>query len=156
MEPMLKKRRSTPTKSRHKKFSPTRIPFGVWIIIVGVTSVLAAVVMVSQNGASAAYIEPANDETYALGQKVFADTCATCHGPSGEGDIGPPMNGSGHTWHHLDDYLRTTVRDGIPGTQMQGHEDHLTPEEIDAVIAFVKTWWTPEQQVMQRTGRHPM
>ena len=66
------------------------------------------------------------------------------------------MDGSGHTWHHMDQYLRATVLDGIPDTQMLGHKDHLSPEEIDAVIAFVKTWWTPEQQVMQRTGRHPM
>jgi len=110
-----------------------------------------------QNSTASGAIEPAaSPAAIAQGKAIFDQTCAACHGPEGEGLVGSPLNGSAHAWHHVDDQLRLMVRDGIPNTQMVGHGEHLSAEEIDTVISYIKTWWTPEQQAMQRTGRHPM
>lgn len=74
------------SKGKQRKRSLRRIPFGAWIVIGDVVAVLAIGITVSPNDAFAAYIEPATDETYTLGKSVFAESCATCHGPSGEGN----------------------------------------------------------------------
>lgn len=144
--------------SRRRQRSLFRLPAWGWVSIIGAVLVLLPVTLILfQNNSASGDIEPAvSSEAFAQGKAIFDETCATCHGSNGEGLVGSPLNGSAHAWHHVDDQLRLMIRDGIPGTQMVGHGDHLTAEEIDTVISYIKTWWTPEQQAMQRTGRHPM
>ena len=144
--------------SRRPQRSLLRLPAWGWIALIGVLIVsLPIMLLLLQNNTASGYIEPAvSSDAFAQGKAIFDETCASCHGEAGQGVIGSPLNGSAHAWHHVDDQLRLMIRDGIPGTQMVGHGDHLTAEEIDAVIGYIKTWWTPEQQAMQRTGRHPM
>ncbi len=127
----------------------------VWALSLGVVLMVGGLIAAAA-GETEKSIDPTSPELVAQGQVIFTETCAACHGPNGEGDIGSPLNGSAHAWHHMDNQLRSVIRDGIPNTQMVGHKDHLTDQEIDAVISFIKTWWTPERQRMQRTGRHPM
>ncbi len=91
------------------------------------------------------------------GEQVFAMTCASCHGAGGEGadnwmmrgDDGrlppPPLDGSGHTWHHSDNVLYGIVSEGGLGlgfgSNMPAFKDQLTHEEIIAVLEYVKTLW---------------
>lgn len=91
------------------------------------------------------------------GEQIFAMTCASCHGANGEGadnwmvrgDDGrlppPPLDGSGHTWHHSDNVLYGIVSEGGLGlgfgSNMPAFKDQLTHEEIIAVLEFVKTLW---------------
>lgn len=117
------------------------------------------------------YIPPAvaNSETYELGQRVYANHCAECHGENGEGqfpdapmqpdDTGrigaPPHNSHGHTWHHGDGLLVRYVIEGGLGDPsrfypMPALGDVLTQEEVTAVIAYIKTLWSPEEQAVQR------
>lgn len=144
--------------SRPRQRSLARFPAWAWMSIIGAMIVLVPIgLMMLQNNAASGSIEPASSPAaIAQGKAIFDQTCAACHGPAGEGLVGSPLNGSAHAWHHVDDQLRLMVRDGIAGTEMAGHGDHLSVEEIDAVISYIKTWWTPDQQAMQRTGRHPM
>ena len=133
-----------------------RIPGWGWVLSAGIILILIGLGASGQSGRAASTIDPSSPVLVAQGQVIYAETCAVCHGENGEGLVGSPLNGSAHSWHHVDNQLRSVVRDGIPNSEMPPHGEHLTAQEIDAVLSFIKTWWTPEQQRMQRTGRHPM
>jgi len=104
-----------------------------------------------------------------LGQGVYADNCARCHGPKGEGQANwrqrkadgrlpaPPLNGSGHTWHHPDEHLFAVVSQGVEAlapagyaSDMRGFADKLSDHEIRAVLAYVKDWWPADIRARQR------
>jgi mono/diheme cytochrome c family protein len=108
-------------------------------------------------------------ETYELGQRIYNVQCAACHGINGEGQFpnaplerditgrygAPPHDETGHTWHHDDDLLIQITKEGGMGDPvnfyvMPAFESILSDREIEAVIAYIKTMWTPEQQAMQR------
>lgn len=143
-------------KGRRKKKAGSRIPGWVWLVMLGTVLVVLGVVAALRPSGGAAEIALASPEVLAQGAAVYSETCAACHGAEGEGNVGPALNGSMHSWHHVDDQLRSVILDGRPGTAMVGHRGHLTEEDVDAVISYFKAWWTPEQRAMQRTGQHPM
>ncbi len=109
-----------------------------------------------------------NSDTYRLGQRVYNTQCASCHGISGEGQFpdaplepditgrygAPPHDDTGHTWHHDDDLIMRIIREGGMGDPvnfyvMPALGSVLSENEIEAVIAYIKTLWTPEQQAIQ-------
>jgi mono/diheme cytochrome c family protein len=101
------------------------------------------------------------------GEQVYTANCVTCHGGpiGGTIDDDPPRhNANGHTWHHPDCALRQMVRGGSAvisegsrsATPMQPFKDRLSPEEIDAVIAYIKTLWLPWQREAQATFTREM
>ena len=90
-----------------------------------------------------------------LGGKVFKENCATCHGAQGEGapdwkKIGadgkypaPPLNGTGHAWHHPLRILYRVVKLGSPGGQggMPAWGEKLSDGEMVAAIAWFQSKW---------------
>ena len=110
-------------------------------------------------------------EQIAQGQQIYAQSCASCHGVTGEGQFpdapnqpdatgrigAPPHNGNGHTWHHGDEMLiRYTREGGISLTDsvnfypMPAFGDQLSEDEILAVLAYIKTMWNDEQRTRQQ------
>ena len=104
------------------------------------------------------------------GGKVFAEHCATCHGKAGEGAFTwrqqdadgkfppPPLNGTGHAWHHPFRVLGAQIKFGAPGGQgnMPPFGDRLRDEEIVDVIAWFQDRWHDEiyaqwSQIEQRS-----
>lgn len=102
------------------------------------------------------------------GRAVYLQHCASCHGADAEGAPkwqerdehgelpAPPHNAEGHTWRHSDAELYEMVskgwRDPFNKTNrltMPAFGDLLTPEQIRAVITYLKTLWTPEQRSFQ-------
>ncbi len=68
----------------------------------------------------------------------------------------PPHGPEGHTWRHADTMLYRMIsqgwRDPFNKTSrltMPVFKGVLTQKEIGAVIAYVKTLWTPEQRRFQ-------
>ena len=52
-------------------------------------------------------------------------------------------------WHHPDAQLTDWVLNGkVPGA-MPAFGDRLSGVEVNAVLSFIKTWWTPEQRETQ-------
>jgi mono/diheme cytochrome c family protein len=94
----------------------------------------------------------------AIGQKVFQNNCAACHGYNAQATVNwkkplndgsyppPPLNGTAHTWHHPMGVLKRTIRKGgAPlGGKMPPFEDKLSEEEIEAVIAYFQSKWESE------------
>ena len=68
-----------------------------------------------------------NPEQVRTGAEVFKNNCAQCHGNNGQGAINwtqigpdgkyppPPLNGTGHAWHHPLKMLFHVVKNGSPG-----------------------------------------
>ena len=100
------------------------------------------------------------------GEVLYNSNCVSCHGgPTGGGmmDYPPRHNANGHTWHHPDCELKQIVREGSDAMtdmmremmappnapRMQAFKDRLSDDEIDAVLAFIKTLWTPAQREVQ-------
>ena len=107
--------------------------------------------------------------TVALGRAVYQEHCAACHGGEGQGAANwqspdasgelppPPHDSAGHTWKHADRMLYRIVsrgwRDPYNDTErltMPAFDGVLAAAEIEAVVTYVKTMWTPEQREFQR------
>ncbi len=109
---------------------------------------------------------PYRDATVvADGKELYVAQCAACHGlrlqgepnwreRDGEGYLpAPPHDESGHTWHHPDEQLIAITALGtekVVGngyrSRMPGFGDTLSPDEIVAVLAYIKSTWPREIQ----------
>ncbi len=86
-------------------------------------------------------------EQHALGAQVYAANCAQCHGDRGDGqgwaahqiDV-PPTNFRLQRGARVAD----AVRNGVEGTMMAAWSTRLSPEELDAVINYLVTFWDDE------------
>ena len=84
------------------------------------------------------------------GAKLYFGHCQSCHGDR-EGvaaTAGAPFhNETGHTWHHPDAELKTWIKNGKSGFgQMPAFQDKLSELEVDAILSYIKTWWTEAQR----------
>ena len=89
------------------------------------------------------------------GATVFDDNCASCHGGNAQGSFNwktplkdgsyppPPLNGTGHAWHHPFDMLMGTIsQGGAPiGGQMPAFEGKLSKDDQKAVISYFQSKW---------------
>ena len=90
------------------------------------------------------------------GTKLYRDNCASCHGVNAEATTNwkekdsdgnfppPPLNGTGHAWHHPIKILGAQIKFGAPGGQgsMPGFVDKLSDEQIVDVIAWFQDTWS--------------
>lgn len=102
------------------------------------------------------------------GRNVYRQACASCHGARGEGapnwerldakgDMpAPPHDQHGHTWRHSDGMLYRIIQNGwrdefnkTKQLTMPAFAGQLSPKETVAVIAYLKTLWTRDQQRFQ-------
>jgi mono/diheme cytochrome c family protein len=92
------------------------------------------------------------------GFKVYQKNCASCHGSEGQGAPNwqqaapdgkyppPPLNGTGHAWHHPYAALVRTIKHGTItiGGNMPGWSGKLADDEIAAVITWFQSRWPDE------------
>ncbi len=118
-----------------------------------------------------------DDRDLQIGQTLYAEHCAACHGANLEGQPdwrtpdengvlpAPPHDETGHTWHHdnqlLFEYTKlggeaalATV--GVTGiaSGMPGFGDTMTDEEIWSILAYIRSTWPERVQGIQAT-RNP-
>lgn len=114
--------------------------------------------------------DPDDAAQVALGEALYADHCAACHGADLEGaenwrdtlDNGayppPPHDETGHTWHHSDKVLFEYTKLGgaelfrdYPTivSEMPGFADTLSDADIWAVLAFIKASWPGQARQAQ-------
>ena len=92
----------------------------------------------------------------AAGEEIYAQNCASCHGPV-QGPVvlaAAPVHGdAGHTWHHPDRLLHQWVLDRPPlATVMPAFRGVLSDEQVLEVLAYIKITWLPEIQERQDLG----
>jgi mono/diheme cytochrome c family protein len=78
------------------------------------------------------------------GRQVWAQSCAPCHGVTGEGVDAPALNSAEFLQTAGDEQIHSITAVGIPGTEMPAWWNEiggpLTDEQIAAVVAFVRSW----------------
>ena len=137
---------------------------GTWAALLFLIAAVALSTACSSSQGTGETAEPAGTQP---GQQTFATVCAACHGLAGEGQPdwhirkadgtlpAPPLNGTGHTWHHADGLLFRIVSKGgelwedpsLPDLKsgMPGFELQLSREEIIDVLEYVKSLWVDRQ-----------
>lgn len=102
------------------------------------------------------------------GGKLYRKNCAQCHGDRAQGDPNwrqanakgklppPPLNGTGHTWHHPKEALAKTIRDGTLriGGSMPPWRNSMSDKEINLVIEWFQSHWSDEIYRAWNTRRH--
>lgn len=98
-------------------------------------------------------------EQISRGRLVYEQHCQKCHGVEGKGQPGdwrqrrpngmfppPPLDDSAHAWHHPTAVLRKAIKQGSPPDlgDMPPMQGKLTDVEIDDVIVYIKSLWSPE------------
>lgn len=114
-------------------------------------------------------------ERIARGAALFRQHCAVCHGPGAEGADNwrvrnpdgtfppPPLNGTGHAWHHPWEDLKHTIHHGTAalGGNMPPWQGVLDEQQMEDVILWFQSlwsdevyaaWWEIDQR--QRRGHH--
>lgn len=112
--------------------------------------------------------DASNVQLVALGEILYRQYCASCHGVELEGQPNwkirdengylpaPPHDDTGHTWHHPDEQLFEITKIGTEAfvgrgyrSTMIGFGDQLDDTEIWAVLAYIKSQWPPRIQRAQ-------
>ena len=96
------------------------------------------------SGEPVASPEPGGEEAPAAGDAtngatVFAQNCAACHGENAEGGAVGPTLISAELSAQDDDFYRQVILNGREGTAMPAWEGRLSTQEIEDVIAFVRS-----------------
>jgi len=132
--------------------------------VVLIVLLLAGVVVSVRPHVAAQSDQTSKGSALAVGQSVYAQHCAGCHGAKLEGQPdwkrrlpsgrlpAPPHDASGHTWHHPDSMLFEITKKGTAAvvgggyeSDMPGFDGVLTDEQIRAALAFIKSQW-PERE----------
>lgn len=104
---------------------------------------------------------PGNRDNFAMivrGGQLFSENCAQCHGDLAQGHArwqqpdasgkfpAPPLDGSGHAWHHPTKALVRTIKYGTQtmGGSMPAWKDRLSDEDISAIIQWFQSRWPDE------------
>ena len=94
----------------------------------------------------------------------YQNYCASCHGVNLQGQEGwqnkldedrhrlaPPLNGTGHTWHHSPDYLYQIIKYGLQSYdpnyegKMLGNSN-LSDDEVWQLITYIRQEWPTKIQ----------
>ena len=78
------------------------------------------------------------------GHSIYSLNCASCHGATGEGGVGPALNAKQFLTSATDEQISGLIAVGVPGSQMSAYSldfgGPLTSEQIEAITTFVREW----------------
>lgn len=125
-----------------------------------------------ETAATVVSVPPRNQDFQQIlrGGRIYQQNCATCHGKLAQGTPNwrqrdaegkfpaPPLDGTGHTWHHPTEVLTAIIKNGTGalGGDMPAWKDKLSDQDIEDVLAWIKAQWPDEiytnwYQINQRT-----
>jgi mono/diheme cytochrome c family protein len=139
----------------------------IWWTLAAAAAVVAVLAFVLATGMFGQDQGP-SPERLALGQRVYDENCAACHGAELEGEPNwrerradgtlpaPPHDETGHTWHHPDAQLFAITKEGTAAfapegykTTMLGFGEVLSDDEIGAVLDYIKSRWPDDIRLRQ-------
>jgi cytochrome c oxidase cbb3-type subunit 3 len=100
---------------------------------------VAAVVVLDRASDTSVYTVLSDEESFEEGRELFYKNCASCHGRSGEGSVGPNLTDD--YWIHgarFSDIVKT-VEYGVPAKGMISWRGYLKKDQILQTASFVHT-----------------
>ena len=96
------------------------------------------------------------EKLLATGQTLYAQNCSRCHGADGQGTRRAPALNVQSFFDKVttDQAMVQIVSSGVPGTAMPAWGDRLSTSEIEAIVAYVRSWeaTAPAVANLQTTG----
>ncbi|WP_316860996.1 cytochrome c [uncultured Cohaesibacter sp.] len=156
---------------KRKTILPNRLPtrgIVVSTVLAGLLALGLGGMLYARDRKAAGLLYPDDITVVTLGQQIYAEQCAACHGDTLEGQPdwqnrnedgrlpAPPHNETGHTWHHPDAVLFGITKYGLAAfanmpdykTDMPVYKDILSDEEIIATLSYIKSEWPDEIRKM--------
>lgn len=75
----------------------------------------------------------------AAGQKMFISNCAPCHGPQGQGVVGPNLTDD--YWLHggkINEVFKT-IKYGVADKGMKSWQEDFSPKQLAQLVSFIKS-----------------
>ena len=80
-------------------------------------------------------------DVIASGERLFNITCTSCHGVEGYGSpMAPALNNALFLTTTSDTQIHQIIAMGVPGTIMPAWSIRLNDSEINALIAYMRSW----------------
>jgi mono/diheme cytochrome c family protein len=79
------------------------------------------------------------------GPEIFAEFCSQCHGPTGEGGLGPSFQDPDFHSPRTDAEMFVDIDVGHSATAMIAWGEVLTDGQISSLVAFIRTLEVPEE-----------
>jgi mono/diheme cytochrome c family protein len=125
---------------------------------------LISFILISETSYSHSHFPITRDSTLmiARGKIIYESYCVSCHqvnlvgaenwkGLDEDGHRkAPPLNGTGHTWHHDDATLHNIIKYGLAKIvknydgKMIGFGDKINNKQVDSVLSYIKSHWEDE------------
>lgn len=74
------------------------------------------------------------------GAQIFTDVCSSCHGPQGEGAIGPALNTQEFQSRYDDQTMFDVIHSGHDATAMIAWGDLLTSTQIQQLVRYIRSF----------------
>lgn len=84
------------------------------------------------------------------GQRVYEARCQTCHGRRGNGGPNVSVGNQELLSTASNGYLRFAIEHGRPGTVMPAFKDTLRKDEIEDVVALLRSWHVVRNPIARR------
>jgi mono/diheme cytochrome c family protein len=106
------------------------------------------VVVNSGNSAATPAPPAAGTDDLASARAIFKATCINCHRENGEGGVAEldegvrikvPSFKTEHSIQHTDQQFARKIANGDKDAGMPAFKDRLTPEQINALVRFIRT-----------------
>ena len=96
------------------------------------------------------------EQLLATGQTLYTQNCSRCHGADGQGTRRAPALNVQSFFDKVpsDQAMLQIVSSGVPGTAMPAWGDRMSVSEIEAIVAYVRSWeaTAPAVATAQMTG----
>jgi len=103
-------------------------------------------------------VSTTNSEDIRLGEKLYKENCAECHGEGAQGQdpqnqnggfnaqgerLAPALNGTAHSWHHSPELLLRYIQKGSVDetSPMPSFKGTLSIKESLAIITYFQSLW---------------
>jgi mono/diheme cytochrome c family protein len=80
------------------------------------------------------------------GPDIYAEVCVQCHGPEGEGGIGPSLRDPELQERYTDQTLFDIISEGHKASAMIAWGEILTSEQIEQLVVFIRGLEAPEPE----------
>lgn len=100
-------------------------------------------------------VKPPSEEVLLTGEDIYRNLCAQCHGPEGQGGIGPTLADAQFQDDNSDQDIFNTISLGHDATAMIAWGEVLTSEQIQQLVGHIRDFQPAEEEPAETTEEEP-